>query len=312
VAPLIAGTLCIGAIAYVGSEYSDTSPIKLISFFYVFLRISQLLSQAINNYTSLKLNMPSVRLLFDLYEIEKKIDGREQLNSKTKKPENAPTLDFKKLEVRNLAFGYNKDSLISGVDLNVLAGDFVLIKGESGSGKSTFLKLVLGLITPTSGEIKVNETPLLNMKWDFLETIGYVGPENNLIQGTIRDNLLYGLKRSVSESEIHEALSHAKILQKIKSLPNGLDTVLSEKIELSSGQQQRIALARALVRKPSILILDEATSNLDIETESEFLDSIHQLNLSKITVIAVSHRATYDRFANRTFTCKMGKITESH
>ncbi|OFZ80464.1 MAG: hypothetical protein A2583_14260 [Bdellovibrionales bacterium RIFOXYD1_FULL_53_11] len=212
----------------------------------------------------------------------------------------------------NDPLGWNIDSITfkyPSLDLPVLdkfslkiqSGSATVIVGQSGAGKSTLLGLLIGEHLPQSGMMNViiNGKPadIQDTRYSFLHYIGYVGAESFLIDGTIRENLLYGLKKEPSKDEISDALSMSEC-KFIESLPQGLEHRITDQGQgLSAGQKQRISLARALLRKPRALILDEATANLDEDTESRLVDTLIRLK-GKMTVIAVTHRSGMHRMAD--------------
>ncbi|KAK9875206.1 hypothetical protein WA026_005998 [Henosepilachna vigintioctopunctata] len=200
--------------------------------------------------------------------------------------------------------------VLNGVSLRIAAGESVAFVGASGSGKSTCIQLLQRFYDPISGEICIDNNNIkdLNLFW-IRSKIGLVSQEPVLFATTISENIRYG-KLSATQEDIERAAKKAKVHQFIKSLPNGYETIVGERgTQLSGGQKQRIAIARALVRNPSILLLDEATSALDTTSEAEVqaaLDSV----CGECTTIIVAHRLSTVRNANRIFVLQEGKIVE--
>ncbi|MGZ3420120.1 MAG: ATP-binding cassette domain-containing protein [Polyangiales bacterium] len=177
------------------------------------------------------------------------------------------------------------------------AAQFAII-GPSGSGKSTLLAIIMGVLTPTIGRVLVGGKEPKSYFGNGNPRLGYVGAEPFLIAGSLRENLLYGCREPVSEADIEKALSQAQLLQTVTSLPNGLEYQLDENGRgLSAGQQQRVCLARALLGRPQLLILDEASANLDVETELQVADSLQALR-GQCTILIVSHRPGMIRHAD--------------
>ena len=173
------------------------------------------------------------------------------------------------IEFKNVCFGYDPGSLIlKDVSFRCSKGDKIAIVGTTGSGKTTIANLLAGLYFPLSGQILINGIDLVELNQSaWHRQIGFVMQDNFILYETFRNNLTYGLD-NVSVDDLEMAAKLAKIHDYIVSLPNGYDTVLSERgLNLSGGQKQRLSIARAILRKPSLLILDEATSSLDNETE---------------------------------------------
>jgi len=200
-----------------------------------------------------------------------------------------------KLTAASFRYPSGDTAVIDGLDLTVRPGQTLAVIGPSGAGKSTLLALMLGLLKPTSGQVELvfgeDSATLESRRAELLKGVGYVGPESFLLEGTLRDNLLYGLEGAASASQIDDALDKAEC-QFVKALPRGLDHILTEQGQgLSAGQKQRLALARALLRRPRVLILDEATANLDLDTESRLADTLSHLK-GTMTMVIVTHRTT--------------------
>ena len=196
------------------------------------------------------------------------------------------------ITLKNLSFSYRGDEYFSIEDLylKIIAGKTTAIVGPSGAGKSTIADLVMGLIEPDDGEIVVDNVTISKEFIKFWRgQIGYVAQETFLFNETIRFNLLIA-KPKANEEEIIDALKMASAYKFVLKLPEGLDTFIGDRgVKLSGGERQRLALARALLREPSLLILDEATSNLDSENENRILKSIDDLQ-GKITILVIAHR----------------------
>ena len=189
----------------------------------------------------------------------------------------------------NVKFAYNADSDISVMNFSFKLGEFTAIAGESGIGKSTALKLLLGILTPSSGRIYL-KTASGEFELGSLtrELFAYVPQGNLILSGTIRENLAFS-KKNVTEEELIQAAKTAQIWDFISSLEDGLDTHIGEKgLGLSEGQAQRLSVARAIVHGAPILLLDESTSALDSETEASLLSALKKLDGK--TCIIISHK----------------------
>ena len=231
----------------------------------------------------------------------------------------APLRLTRDLHLENIWFQYSGSApdsahdhyVLRGVDLTVPAGSLTALAGPSGSGKSTLADIVTGLLPPTRGRILIDDRPLTPAdlhRWRA--AIGYVGQETVLFHQTIRDNLLWAAP-SASPQELDRALRLASATF-VYDLRHGIDTIAGDRgILLSSGQRQRLALARALLRRPSLLILDEATNALDPENETRILDALLDAvrTLSgELTILMIAHRPSALRRAQRVFELQAGAL----
>jgi ATP-binding cassette subfamily C protein len=175
--------------------------------------------------------------------------------------------------------------------LEIKAGEFVALTGPSGSGKTTLANLILGLYKPTEGFIEISKVQPREAIKKWPGKIGYVPQNVELIEGTIRENILVGNSETeFSDSDILQILNVCQLKNFLETLDHGLNTRIgSQGINLSGGQKQRIGLARALLSKPTLLVLDEATSSLDNETENLITKSINRLK-GTVTIVVIAHR----------------------
>jgi len=214
------------------------------------------------------------------------------------------------LRAENIEFAYHDDNVLEQIDLDISPGDMVAILGPSGIGKTTLVRIIMSLVKPRNGRLNFynNEGFLLNTGPSARHIIAYVPQGNTLFSGTIRDNLAMG-NNDATQKEMNEALEVAAA-EFVFELPDGIDTVIGEKgHSLSEGQAQRIAIARAIIRKAPMLILDEATSSLDEATELNVLKNISSL-VHKPTCIIITHRKSILAFCNRQIAIEDGKTRE--
>ncbi|WP_141504347.1 ABC transporter ATP-binding protein [Paenibacillus luteus] len=226
----------------------------------------------------------------------------------------APLKIEQQLECRQVYFRYDKqqpDYTLEAINLRIPANGMTAIVGQSGAGKSTLIDLMMGLMKPELGHILidgkvVSEDELFSLR----KAISYVPQEPFLFHGTIKDNLLM-IDPSASEEHMWEAMEFSSAAEFVRKLPLGLNTVIGDRgIRLSGGERQRLVLARAILRKPYILILDEATSALDSLNETKIQEAIERLK-GFMTVIVIAHRLSTIRNADQVIVLENGKVVQS-
>ena len=216
-----------------------------------------------------------------------------------------------KIEFSNVHFGYGTQTTLHGIDLLIPAGKTVAFVGSTGSGKSTLIKLLLRFYHPQQGQILLDGTPIDDLHLqDLRRLIGYVAQDSFLTDGTIADNIAYGMD-NVSEEAIAAAAEAAEATEFIQQLPLGFATRIGERGQkLSGGQRQRLALARAILKNPPILILDEATSAVDNETEAAIQRSLDIVSRHRTTIV-IAHRLSTVRQADCIYLLDAGRIIEA-
>jgi ATP-binding cassette subfamily C protein len=208
--------------------------------------------------------------------------------------------------------GTDRD-VLRNVDLEIRKGEYIGIIGETGSGKSTLFHLLLGLLIPSAGQVLIDgQYPASSLEWHH--KVGYAAQNFHLIDGSVADNIAFGVSPGERDADlIRAALKDAQLDDFITRLPAGLETEIGEKgVLISGGERQRIALARALYRKPEILMLDEATSALDRETESSIMQAIMALKARGLTIITVTHRVDTLQGTDRVLNIEDGHISSEH
>ena len=198
---------------------------------------------------------------------------------------------FDSIDLENVNFKYdgNENNTIKNVNINVTKGKIVGITGPSGSGKSTLVDLIIGLIEPTTGQVKINHQPIRELKKDWLNLIGYIPQEVHLNDETLKNNITFLSKKNFDKKKLYESIKMSGLESFISSNPKILDERVGEKgIKLSGGEKQRVGIARALYKDSKILILDEPTSSLDEDIESKILENIFRLK--GLTLIMVTHK----------------------
>ena len=218
-----------------------------------------------------------------------------------------PTLTF-----QNVSFSYpdRKENVLDDISFSVSTGERVAIVGQSGAGKTTIVSLLMRFYDPNIGSVKLGSTDLRNIPLDYSrEHISVVSQDTYIFFGTVAENLRYG-KLDATNEELEAAAKSANVLELIKSLPYGFDTLLGERgVKLSGGQKQRIAIARALLKDSPILILDEALSSVDAENESLIQASLDKLMVNRTTLI-IAHRLSSVIGADRILVIDEGKVVQ--
>ncbi len=235
----------------------------------------------------------------------------EQLERNEGKP-SAPVPLRGEIIFENVSFGYprGREVALREIQLHIQPGETIAFVGESGAGKSTFVNLAIGFRLPTAGKILLDGRDLRELDLrTYRRQIGVVPQTTLLFNGTLRENVTYGLEQ-ISDDMLWKILADANLAEFVRALPQGLDTPLGESgTRLSGGQRQRLAIARALVRNPRLVILDEATSALDTESERLVQEALVRLTQGRTTLI-VAHRFSTIRHAHRIVVLHGGRIVE--
>jgi len=247
----------------------------------------------------------------ELIKLEKYVNTKNNLTNTT-----LTTKDIlnKSIELKNIVFKYpnSEKEILKKLSLKILPGSSIGIIGATGSGKSTLVDIILGLLPPSSGQVLVdgNNININNNHLAWQSQIGYIPQDIYLIDDTIKRNIAFGIDdNEISEDDIQRAIKLAQISEFVSDLPLQLNTIIGNRgIRLSGGQRQRVGIARALYRKSKILVFDEATSSLDVETEKAIVDCIENLD-GKVTLIVITHRLQTLRNFKNIYFIKQGLIT---
>jgi ATP-binding cassette subfamily B protein len=214
------------------------------------------------------------------------------------------------IELRNLNFFYDSTPILRDINLKIPAGSSLAIVGPTGSGKTTLVNLIPRIYDAEPGSVLIDGLPIRQFPIDFLRSnIGFVPQETFLFSDTIRENISFG-KENATDAEIRAAADAANIATDIEGFPDGFDTVVGERgITLSGGQKQRTAIARAILRNPRILILDDALSSVDTQTEEKILNHLREVMRGRTTIF-ISHRVSTVQNADRIAVLHGGRIVE--
>ncbi|MHC5268782.1 ABC transporter ATP-binding protein [Enterococcus sp. LJL98] len=220
---------------------------------------------------------------------------KENLNKKIKVDE------IEEIYFENVSFAYpnSKKNIFKNTEICLKKGDFICVVGDSGSGKSTFLKLLFGFYPSTKGRISINDNDIQEVDLiSFREKVGYLSQENYLFEMSLLDNILLGSAEIVSEEEVYSAAKRAGAHQFIKELDRGYQTVYGKDgVNLSQGQKQRIALSRIFLRNPDVIVLDEPTSSLDNKITDQIIESIvNNYGIDKIVLFITHNTDSIEKF----------------
>ncbi|MED3726027.1 ABC transporter ATP-binding protein [Priestia filamentosa] len=237
----------------------------------------------------------------------------EMLNLRTEEKQKGKNLDeaLVDIELKDISFSYNdKTPILRDINLRIPKGKTTAFVGPSGGGKTTLFSLLERFYKPTSGSITIGEEDIDSFTLSsWRKAISYVSQESPIMSGTIRENICYGVGREVSDEEVKEAAKLANAKEFIDNLSDGFHTEVGERgIKLSGGQRQRIAIARALIRDPKILFLDEATSNLDSSSEHLVQQALNRLMKGRTTLI-IAHRLSTVVHADQLVVIEKGEIS---
>jgi ATP-binding cassette, subfamily B, multidrug efflux pump len=214
------------------------------------------------------------------------------------------------IEFRNLTFAYNGTPVLEDIDLKIPAGTSLAIVGPTGSGKTTLVSLIPRIYDAAPGSVLIDGKPIRTFPLETLRrNIGFVPQETFLFSDTIRENIAFG-KEDTTDGEIRMAAEGANIAAEIEAFPERYDTLVGERgITLSGGQKQRTAIARAIIRDPRILVLDDALSSVDTQTEDKILNHLREVMQGRTTIF-ISHRVSTVRNADRIAVLHGGRIVE--
>ena len=296
-------TIALGLGIYLAVTVAKVSLAELIVIAVVFFQVIAIINK-------LQKLLQKAAEVEGAYIRTEQLIERAQAQRETYGGTRAPTLE-KECRFDHVTFAYEKTPVVRNVSFTIEKGSITVLQGQSGAGKTTLVDLLTGLHTPDKGTITLDGVSLadIDMK-QWRQSIGYVPQELSLLHMTIRDNLILG-DTQISDADIEEALDQAGAREFIVAMPDGLATEVGAMgSRLSGGQRQRIALARALVIKPKLLILDEITSALDPETERAICQRIAGLR-GRYTIVAITHRPAWTEVATQLYKIERASITKT-
>ncbi len=267
-----------------------------------FLKLIPSTIRILGQYQKIEYSKPSVNLIEKILKKSESFVKEADISGNFEK--------FQNVTLQDVSHNYGSNFVLENINLKITKGDLIVIKGESGNGKTTLLNVISGLIRPTSGNVIFNDKKYLYNR-SVLTNLAYVGAENYFIDASILENITLKNHNEISNTEIIKIKELMKDVN-LENFVDFLDTSIGEKgSNLSEGQKQRIAIARALFNNPSLLIFDEATNSVDIENEKIILKNIN-INYPNLTIIFVSHRDLKINQNHRLFNLKNKKIYEKN
>lgn len=294
--------LCV--VLFVGGSqviHGEIAPENLMTFLFVLFSIMSPISNVTGIITGYQHGFVAAERVFKILDTEPSVpDGHEELDS------------FKsEIKVEDVRFAYEERDVLSNIDIKIEKGKRIAFVGSSGSGKSTMLDIIIRFYDPNTGKVTIDGKDISKLKLKSYRSIfGIVSQENMLFNDTVANNIRYGLTNA-TEEDIVNAAKNANAYDFIMKMPKGFETTLGDRgVTISGGERQRLAIARALVRDPQILIFDEATSQLDAESEKIVQEAINH-SLEDKTAIIVAHRLATIINCDEIHVFENGRIVES-
>lgn len=305
---LIASVLLIVIFSLIqGREIQSILPM-LSLFAIAALRLMPSAKRIVSTITTIRYFKYSVDLIYqDLVSLEKSPSSLQETNNFV-----VPEIHFEKsIELQNIHYLYPNaaKSSLSGISISISKGQSIAFIGTSGAGKTTIVDIILGLLTPSQGEILVDGKNILTNLASWQQQIGYIPQSIYLSDDTIRNNIAFGLaSHEINEEQVWAAIKASQLEELIHGLPEQLDTLVGERgIRLSGGQRQRIGIARALYHDPEVIVMDEATAALDNTTEREFMCALESMTRQK-TMIMIAHRLSTVKNCDRLYFLQAGQV----
>jgi ATP-binding cassette subfamily C protein len=284
---------------YIGIAIWGIAPLTILILFVLLRRILTKLGKVQKQYQLMCSHEVGYWTMTEILEIARKM-REKNLGDKNPVMEQA-------IRLEGVTFAYKEDNIINEASLIFKAGEITAIVGSSGSGKTTILDLVIGLLRPQKGEVWIDDLPLEQVdQYRWRRMIGYVSQESILLDDSVFINVTLG-DPDITEKQVKEALQKAEIWNFIRTMPKGLYSSVGQRgLRLSGGQRQRLAIARALAHKPRLLLLDEATTALDPKTEAAICETLRKLR-GELTILAVSHQPAILNVADWAYRLENGK-----
>ena len=296
--------LLVVTVLLVGYMVLGVSAASMLVVLAIFIRIIPKISAAQQCLQTISQVLPAYSLVRQMHN--------QAIGEMEKGGKDKPILDEPvAVRFKELSVSYENEPILKDLDLEIEAGSFVALVGASGAGKTTLVDVLLGLVKTEEGAVEIDGIPLNELDLShWRHSIGYMSQSVPVITGSIRDNIRFG-RDYIDESAIEEAVEQASLKDFISNRSEGLGTLISAGgNEISGGELQRMGLARALAGKPKLLILDEVSSALDVESELAVMEEIKQFK-GKMTIIAIAHRLSTIKHSDRIHVLQNGEVAES-
>ena len=294
----------LGIIQFTPRLFLETISVILLSFLYVYavIRILPSLNRILISIQRARYSLPVLNeIYFVINSLKKPVDYNEK------------KLIFENnIEIKNISYEYDETKkILDKANLEIKKNSLVGVIGQSGSGKSTILKIFLGLLKPSEGEILVDKNSIYDFLNSWQNKISFVPQDVYILDDNIKKNIALGIDENQIDSEkLKYAIKFSNLEKFIENLPEGTNTILGEKgSRISGGQRQRIGIARALYNQPEILVLDEATSSLDEKNEFEIFEELNSLK-KKLTIVFATHRKTLRKYCDSLFEIENKKFNK--
>lgn len=300
----IAAAGVIGVLFLVCVLFLEMDTARLMVLVYVFMRLWPVFTNLIGRVNSILTTVPA---------FEKLTEAFSTLQAEvTEESDEAPMPFEREIAFHDVSFAYRgaAENVLHGVSFTLKKGTVTALVGRSGAGKTTIADLLLGLLTPTAGEIRIDGQALTAEKLPaWRHALGYIPQDPLILNASVRENL-QRFHPTATEADMVDALKRAQAWPVVEGLPQGLDTLLGDEgVRLSGGERQRIVLARVLLGKPRLIVMDEATSAMDHESETAVRKAISELD-RQVTILIIAHRLATVRTAQYALVLEQGKITE--
>jgi ATP-binding cassette subfamily C protein len=302
----VGSALLLALIVYVAQTVMAISSATLLLLIFLFARLVPRVTSLYERAQILAVELPAFE---SIVEAEAECVAAAEQETAVHLPVNF----LRSIDATAVTFAYGdaEAPVLHDVTLRVAARSTTAIVGPSGAGKSTIADLLMGLVAPRAGVIAIDDVELSAARLQaWRSQIGYVSQDTFLFHDTVRANLAWA-NPSATDAQIREALEQAAAAEFVRAMPNGLDTMVGDRgVLLSGGERQRLSLARALLRRPQVLILDEATSALDSENEHRIQDAIDSLH-AQMTIVVITHRLSTIRNADLIYVLDEGRVVEA-